>query len=257
MKPSTGGGMHRRGEQPAQAGEHHQAHHARLGQREEIAPVGRQRGWIRHLHGGHGRAYKGLAAKRKSPRPAALAMFMKALLCGAHEAPIPRRAAACSLAAPAASRRPLRPPPQAPAPKDDLVPVAIDTSLGRIVVALDRGRAPITTANFLHYVDTHRFDGENFYRAMHMPSEGGRPDPGRHPHRRAQALSADRARADQPDRASQCRRHDLHGQCWRRAPPGRLLHPAVRHAGPRRRTVPAATPTASPPSATSSKAWTS
>jgi peptidyl-prolyl cis-trans isomerase A (cyclophilin A) len=60
---------------------------------------------------------------------------------------------------------------QTPAPKDDLVPVAIDTSLGRIVIALDRGRAPITTANFLHYVDTHRFDGETFYRANH--SDGG------------------------------------------------------------------------------------
>lgn len=64
--------------------------------------------------------------------------------------------------------------PVAPAPKEDLVPVAIDTSLGRIVIALDRGRAPITTANFLHYVDTHRYDGQNFYRAMHMTSaEGG------------------------------------------------------------------------------------
>jgi len=66
------------------------------------------------------------------------------------------------------------PPPaaiQAPAPKEELVPVAIDTSLGRIVIALDRGRAPITTANFLHYVDTHRFDGETFYRANH--TEGG------------------------------------------------------------------------------------
>lgn len=60
-----------------------------------------------------------------------------------------------------------------PAGKEDLVPVAIDTSLGRIVVALDRGHAPVTTANFLHYVDTHRFDGENFYRAMHMPDATG------------------------------------------------------------------------------------
>jgi peptidyl-prolyl cis-trans isomerase A (cyclophilin A) len=69
---------------------------------------------------------------------------------------------------------PATPPPSAPAPKEDLVPVAIDTSLGRIVIALDRTRAPITTANFLHYVDTHRFDGQNFYRAMHMtPAEGG------------------------------------------------------------------------------------
>jgi peptidyl-prolyl cis-trans isomerase A (cyclophilin A) len=60
----------------------------------------------------------------------------------------------------------------APAPKEDLVPVAIDTSLGRIVVALDRGRAPVTAANFLHYVDTHRLDGQNFYRAMHV-GDGG------------------------------------------------------------------------------------
>jgi peptidyl-prolyl cis-trans isomerase A (cyclophilin A) len=49
----------------------------------------------------------------------------------------------------------------------DLVPVAIDTSLGRIVVAVDRTHAPVTAANFLHYVDAHRLDGESFYRAMH------------------------------------------------------------------------------------------
>lgn len=59
-----------------------------------------------------------------------------------------------------------------PAPAEQLVPVAIDTSLGRIVVALDEKRAPVTTANFLHYVDTHRYDGETFYRAMKM-GEGG------------------------------------------------------------------------------------
>jgi peptidyl-prolyl cis-trans isomerase A (cyclophilin A) len=41
------------------------------------------------------------------------------------------------------------------------------------VVALDRLHAPVTTANFLHYVDTHRFDGESFYRAMHMPGGDG------------------------------------------------------------------------------------
>lgn len=60
----------------------------------------------------------------------------------------------------------------APLPKEELVPVAIDTNLGRIVVALDRTHAPITTANFLHYVDTHRFDGQTFYRAMHQ-GDGG------------------------------------------------------------------------------------
>ena len=54
----------------------------------------------------------------------------------------------------------------------ELVPVAIETSLGRIVIALDKTHAPVTTANFLLYVDTHRFDGENFYRAMHV-ADGG------------------------------------------------------------------------------------
>lgn len=57
----------------------------------------------------------------------------------------------------------------APAPTEE-IPVAIDTSLGRIVVALDKTHAPTTTANFLHYVDTHRLDGETFYRAMHAPT---------------------------------------------------------------------------------------
>jgi peptidyl-prolyl cis-trans isomerase A (cyclophilin A) len=61
----------------------------------------------------------------------------------------------------------------AQAPQTELVPVAIDTSVGRIVVALDQAHAPITTANFLHYVDAHRFDGEVFYRAMHMPDAKG------------------------------------------------------------------------------------
>ena len=59
-----------------------------------------------------------------------------------------------------------------PVATSDLVPVAIDTSLGRIVVALDRLHAPITAGNFLHYVDTHRLDGESFYRALRT-GEGG------------------------------------------------------------------------------------
>jgi len=53
-----------------------------------------------------------------------------------------------------------------PAATSELVPVAIDTSLGRIVIALDRLHAPLTTANFLAYVDSHKLDGESFYRAM-------------------------------------------------------------------------------------------
>jgi peptidyl-prolyl cis-trans isomerase A (cyclophilin A) len=63
---------------------------------------------------------------------------------------------------------------ESPAPKEDLVPVALETSLGRIVVALDRGRAPVSTANFLRYVDAKRYDGESFYRAMKVTGgEGG------------------------------------------------------------------------------------
>ena len=64
------------------------------------------------------------------------------------------------------------PPAQAGSTQTELVPVAIETSAGRIVIALDKTHAPITTANFLHYVDTHRFDGENFYRAMHVGGGG-------------------------------------------------------------------------------------
>lgn len=59
-----------------------------------------------------------------------------------------------------------------PVATSDLVPVAIDTSAGRIVVALDRLHAPLTTNNFLRYVDTHKFDGESFYRAMPYGSGG-------------------------------------------------------------------------------------
>ena len=54
----------------------------------------------------------------------------------------------------------------APAPKDDLVQVALDTDKGRIVLALDKGRAPLTTANFLAYVDKRWFEGQSFHRAF-------------------------------------------------------------------------------------------
>jgi peptidyl-prolyl cis-trans isomerase A (cyclophilin A) len=59
-----------------------------------------------------------------------------------------------------------------PAPEQQLVKVALDTSAGRIVLALDKARAPITTANFLSYVDSGKFDGEGFYRAMPLANGG-------------------------------------------------------------------------------------
>lgn len=62
---------------------------------------------------------------------------------------------------------------EAPAPKEDFVPVSLETGLGRIVIALDRGRAPVTTANFLRYIDAKRYDGESFYRAMKVTGGDG------------------------------------------------------------------------------------
>ena len=73
-----------------------------------------------------------------------------------------RIAAALSLllAAPAAAQ-------DAPAPPHtDLV--VLETALGNIALAIESERAPITAANFLRYVDEHRFDGTVFYRAMRL-----------------------------------------------------------------------------------------
>lgn len=43
--------------------------------------------------------------------------------------------------------------------------VRIETDMGAITVAVDLKRAPLTSANFLTYVDDGRFDGTTFYRA--------------------------------------------------------------------------------------------
>ena len=51
--------------------------------------------------------------------------------------------------------------------------VAIETSVGTIVVATDNRRAPRTSANFLTYVDDGRFDGVTFYRAARRKSNPG------------------------------------------------------------------------------------
>jgi peptidyl-prolyl cis-trans isomerase A (cyclophilin A) len=56
-------------------------------------------------------------------------------------------------------------------PKRGYTRVAIETSLGTIIVAADNRRAPITSANFLTYVDDGRFDGVTFYRAARRKSD--------------------------------------------------------------------------------------
>jgi peptidyl-prolyl cis-trans isomerase A (cyclophilin A) len=55
-----------------------------------------------------------------------------------------------------------------PQPLHDTETVAMVTDLGTITLELDGKHAPISTANFMRYVDNKRFDGIVFYRAMHL-----------------------------------------------------------------------------------------
>jgi len=48
----------------------------------------------------------------------------------------------------------------------DTVRVRLATNLGAIVLELDRGRAPITVANFLTYVEDGFYDGTIFHRVL-------------------------------------------------------------------------------------------
>lgn len=58
-------------------------------------------------------------------------------------------------------------------PKPATVLVTLTTSEGPIVLELEKDRAPVTTANFLRYVDEKRFDGGTFYRAINMAEDFG------------------------------------------------------------------------------------
>lgn len=61
------------------------------------------------------------------------------------------------------------PPPAVPA----TVSIVMTTSEGAITLALEKDRAPLTTANFLRYVDQKRLDGVTFYRAMKLGADAG------------------------------------------------------------------------------------
>jgi len=68
---------------------------------------------------------------------------------------------------------------QSPRPR-----VRLETAKGVILVELAEDKAPLTVANFLHYVDTGHLDGAVFYRASHAPGaptvgfvEAGQKDP--------------------------------------------------------------------------------
>lgn len=97
--------------------------------------------------------------------PAALAACVLLWSCGG-EAPVQNKAP---------------PPPvnkiaEAPkaAPLGDIVRVLLETELGAITLELDHRRAPITTANFVRYVDEHRLNGAAFYRAARTRGAPGR-----------------------------------------------------------------------------------
>ncbi|MFL9842708.1 peptidylprolyl isomerase [Sphingomonas sp. ST-64] len=64
-------------------------------------------------------------------------------------------------------------PSPAPTPKPATQKVAIDTSMGRIVLELETERAPITARNFLRYADQKRLDGTYFYRTVKVADKFG------------------------------------------------------------------------------------
>lgn len=53
--------------------------------------------------------------------------------------------------------------------------VLIKTELGNIKVELYHKQAPISTTNFLAYVDSGLFDGGEFYRTVHQKNQGTHP----------------------------------------------------------------------------------
>ncbi|HXC59779.1 MAG TPA: peptidylprolyl isomerase [Steroidobacteraceae bacterium] len=76
----------------------------------------------------------------------------------------------------AVAQDPVATPQQASAPAPEsapsLVDVVLHTTLGDIRFALEKDRAPISTANFLRYVDQKRLDNTTFYRAVKISEDG-------------------------------------------------------------------------------------
>lgn len=101
-------------------------------------------------------------------RLASLALCLLLAACGGGAAD--DEAAAANQSGPAAAPAARR----AAEPLPDIVRVRIETEAGAIVLALDAKRAPLTTANFVRYVEDGRFDGTTFYRASRTPGATGR-----------------------------------------------------------------------------------
>ncbi|MGA9658012.1 MAG: peptidylprolyl isomerase [Asticcacaulis sp.] len=62
------------------------------------------------------------------------------------------------------------PPPSPPLP--DTVTVSLMTTKGEIVILLEQKKAPLTTANFLLYVDNQKLDGAEFWRSANSGESG-------------------------------------------------------------------------------------
>jgi peptidyl-prolyl cis-trans isomerase A (cyclophilin A) len=82
---------------------------------------------------------------------AALALLAASAVAAAPRSPAPK---------------PVKPPVLLPLP--DTVRVAMATELGSITLDLDGKHAPVSTRNFLNYVDGKRLDGIVFYRVMRL-----------------------------------------------------------------------------------------
>jgi peptidyl-prolyl cis-trans isomerase A (cyclophilin A) len=99
--------------------------------------------------------------------PVFLALSLLLAGCGGESSPEP--APVNNLASAAENVAVPEPEPE-PEPLPDTVRVRLETEEGPIVLALDAKRAPITTANFVRYVDEGRFNRTAFYRAV--PTKG-------------------------------------------------------------------------------------
>lgn len=75
---------------------------------------------------------------------------------------------AAALCTGCAAPAPPRPAPGAPR-------VLLETEFGSVVIALYPERAPVSTANFLRYVDERRFDGASFYRVVTPSNQPDNP----------------------------------------------------------------------------------
>lgn len=86
---------------------------------------------------------------------------------------IPAAALAQTTTTPPTTTQPATPTPAPAPPKPATARVAIETSLGRIVLEVETQRAPITTRNFLRYASEKRLDGAYFYRSVKVADKFG------------------------------------------------------------------------------------